>query len=113
MIDQNEVLNPILYGELQLKFGQVKVTHRGEAMKVVHVPGTHGRLQSIIKDWGEMYRVNCPFCDDTGLSLAVSHRFGQRMHDGRPMKYAAFCNRAQCLSRNEIRDKLFAMLSPY
>jgi hypothetical protein len=110
-IHQERVLNPDLFCALRYRFGHVKVSHLGVPMLANVVNTITDGPKFIIVEWGEMYRVNCPFCGDTGFSLAVSYRFGTRDGAGRRMTYAAFCNRGKCLARYENRTELYEMLS--
>lgn len=75
------LMNPELFHQLLRKFGEVKVSNPGVPFKcrVIFVDGKE-RLD--VLDFGETYRINCPYCyekvgrPDTRFRLWISHRWG-------------------------------------
>lgn len=105
------VLCPQLYRKLQELAGRVEVVNRGAAFvkeEVLNTTVNPPRLQSIIRSFGESYRVNCPYCRDSRRRLWISHAFG-RFEEGSNMRmlHLAKCfNDTQCMSVWENRHNL-------
>lgn len=109
-------LNPVLYRRLQEEFGRVQVAHAGAAANVQYLPDVLGgrtQLRMMSEDYGEYYRVNCPFCGDSRGRLWVNHLWAvPDKVTGSDNLWLAVCYNEGCLSqpgrRQELRDKLFA-----
>lgn len=102
-----------LYLRLQARFGTVKVASQGEEMtgSIVSDP-TNGRRYWSVATWGETYRVNCKFCNDTRYRLWISHRFGQPnpADPRRPSKFYGICFNEDCLQQPGNREELFDLV---
>lgn len=68
-----QLLNNGLYEALQNKFGDVRVVHEGQHR--TYASFAHG---GNIENWGETFRINCPFCGDQRQRLHVSYLFNIR-----------------------------------
>jgi len=69
-------LNPRLYAQLAHAFKRVRVTKAGEPMRVRPTYRYGKRSSKIeIQDWGETYKVNCPYCKDSRYRLNINHRW--------------------------------------
>ena len=79
-----KALNPTLYRSLVRLFdGHVEIVNEGQPMHGSYRrdwsnpdPKVRGRLRLQIADWGESYKISCPFCNDTRHRLLISHRWG-------------------------------------
>lgn len=101
------VLNPRLYRRLGQRFGDVKVSNRGEAMICQAVKSNNDESQLLIGHAGEYYQVSCPYCKDTRHRLYVNHRFGKHDAHGRPLLFLATCFNENCLNnRDNFKDFL-------
>lgn len=91
------MLNPFLYQRLRQTFGQVRVARAGEAAdyRETYVRGYWECLPITL---GEYYRVNCPYCGDTGFHLWINHRWGIGFgeHSRDRMCWAMICFRRGC-----------------
>lgn len=109
-------LNPTLHQRLNrlAPGGVVAIANegsRGSARKV-RCPGGGTKLQ--IGDFGETYRVNCPFCNDTRGRLWINWRYGQpdpSTDDRLRIDYLARCFNEECVpddrdNRNELAERL-------
>lgn len=94
------VLNPALYTALLRAFGSVGVSHPGEPRECVYAParGLNGLvLKSTVKQYGEQYQVNCPFCGDTRRRLNISYCYGVTDKKTRsPNRHLFHCFNEKC-----------------
>lgn len=74
-------LCPDLYKLLIIAFGEVKISHEGEAFDAsteTYVDrDNRTRVRWNIRNRGETYRVCCPFCGDKRFRLWINHRWGR------------------------------------
>lgn len=105
-----EMLNPMLYQRLVNRFGDVKIRNPGEA-RVVHRDPFSAEPKQVVRQWGETYYVQCPFCREQRFQLGISYMYGQRGDNGWPLTHLAYCHTNKCLAIPENRDALAAMLS--
>lgn len=105
-----EPLNPKLYHRLKEAFGSVKVGSEGRRMdpEPISVPDPidlQGKTWHLeVNDFGEYYRVCCPFCNDTRHRLYVNHCYGQREKGtGRSLNFLAICYNEGCMADPENR----------
>src|SRR4051812_8528857 len=109
-MDSATPMNPALYRRLAAKFGEVRITHRGEPRVVLDL-ARYGPSASkpLVKQAGESYGVCCRFCRDRDFRLSVNHMYGQLDAAGRPA-LLAYCHAIGCLARPDRRQALFDML---
>jgi len=101
-----QVLNPSLYEALR-QLGRVKVSHPGEPMSAVYVPGDGNKAHLSLSSYGESYVVCCPYCHDTSGHLYVNHRWGQFDAKTRTRNlWLAKCFRDDCLKTWENQKDL-------
>lgn len=100
------VLRPQLYDRLEARFQHVLVANEGQEMIATYERDALTRKPTLrVKQAGEYYRINCPFCYDTRKRLYINHRWGlQDPHTGSKNLWLAYCFNEQCL-KNEIRQK--------
>lgn len=92
------VLNPILYRLLDERLGPVKVVNENVEKQGYYGNDVKGNPKLFLEAWGELYRVSCPFCDDTSHRLYVSYFWGVPDEKGRTNMWAAKCfNETNCL----------------
>jgi len=92
------------------KNGGVIIANPGETMTGTYAYGpAAGQHRWLIANWGETYRINCPFCSDTRHRLWINHRYGQpdAAMGGQPMKALAICFNEDCLKDYDNREQLF------
>lgn len=110
------ILNPTLFRLLERKFTEVRVVNPGQQALVNYVPDflrRKGRLKARVDDWGETYRMNCPFCNDTRSRLAVCHRWAVRDEKADDdMLHLAICFNESCFKTRERQKQLYAMVFP-
>lgn len=112
----SQPLNRALYQRLVLRFGDVTIANEGETAAGVRTVRsiTTGRTQTTAAKWGEYYRVNCPFCNDTRKRLYVNYLYGQRV-DGEWANWLCCCYNENCLHRHEhaqtLREQLLEPLT--
>lgn len=90
--------------------GGVLIANQGE-----HMTGNFAldlslrRQRWIIASWGEAYRINCPFCNDTRHRLWVNHRYGQPdpANPSWPADGLVICFNEDCLKDPDNRKQLF------
>lgn len=103
-------LNPILHAALHRKFkniGDVRVANEG-IRNEWHFVLRGEKKRREIKEFGEQYRVNCPFCSDGRHRLYLNYEFGTLDPDGRVMLGIAECFNENCLTMNpDNRETLF------
>jgi hypothetical protein len=109
-------LNPVLYGLLQERFGQVLIANEGEAAQFgdpVYDP-SRGKFHTPLIFKGEYYKLPCPYCDDTRYRLYVHHLFHtDDPLTGRPMRHLAVCFNNDCLKTRyrDFEERLFMQIS--
>jgi hypothetical protein len=88
--------------------GTVIVANEGEHMTGNVMWDAQGRPRWIVASWGESYRINCPFCNDTRRRLWVNYRFGQfdpvNLHN--LATHYGICFNEDCLIHAENRARL-------
>lgn len=107
------VLRPILYQQLQRRFGKVKVANRGIEMLAAYEKLPDGRLTLDLdkrKGYypGEHYRVCCRYCQDTKFRLYVNHRWG--LYDDKTKSrnlWLAHCMNDNCIDDLDRRQELY------
>ena len=105
------VLNPILYGRIVRRLGEVRVGHPGSARVAYLMRNTlSAEPKLVVRQHGEQYISACPFCEAPGRTLAINHCYAQIDPRGWPMTYLARCFAENCLSDRENRGRLAAML---
>lgn len=71
------------------------------------------RLKFRIIEWGESYRVNCPFCTNMRHRLYVSHRWAVDDRETRDDNmHLVKCFNDDCVSNRESQKQLHAMVYP-
>ncbi len=108
-----DVLNPNLYQRLT-RFGEVRISNPGQALSGT-LYNNYGRSKYQITNWGETYRICCPFCaqkgnPDTRYRLSVNHRYGVGPPDSQSkdsFRYLATCFNNDCLSDDNIRKEFY------
>lgn len=104
-------LNDLLYKLLQRRFGTVKISREGEAMRAKYVKTWQGDWQLDVQVAGEYYMVNCPFCRDTKYRLFLNHRWGVRDEEGHVNLWLAICYNENCLKTHDRRVQLLEELN--
>lgn len=107
-------LNPVLYGLLEHKFGEIKIANEGVPAQVERVddPLRPGRSMFRGNNWGEYYCVCCPFCKDSRNRLWVNHQYGADFRNGRRTNtHLAVCYNENCLDKigrlEQLEDMVF------
>lgn len=112
----SSVLNPRLYCGLQRAFKHVAISHAGVPAQIIHRPDFYskkGRLKAQIIEYGETYRVSCPFCTDTTQRLYINHLWGVKDKEtGSDMLFLAKCYNEDCLNNRETQEELFDKIFP-
>lgn len=113
------MLNEQLFKLLQSAFGpNVKIAKQGQQAVWRIEKGISGET-IVFLDYGETYRVCCPFCahrgdPDSRHRLWISHVYGTRVGKY-PCWYAATCFHNACLenesARRELRNWIFGLAS--
>jgi hypothetical protein len=104
-------LRPILYNSLRAKrkYGNIIITHEGESMISSYDYDVIARKFRLnIREPGEYYRANCPFCNDTRRRLWINHRWG--LFDEKVGSYNLWlccCYNEGCLETYERQRSLF------
>lgn len=108
------VLRPELYNRLVRRFGTVKITNQGVACVSTLVVEGKKRKRVCYRggnpehNWGEQYRVNCPYCKDTIQRLYIGHTWGKLDPDtGYVNKAMLHCYNDDCLRDFFLRDTLY------
>lgn len=106
-------LRPDLFNRLNTRrrFGGVIVANEGEPLRST-VTVSDGRKSRTVQEWGEAYRVNCPFCSDTRHRLYVNHRWGLFDGDtGARNWWLCHCYNEDCLhefaNQMKLRDMVY------
>lgn len=101
------LLNPWLYDALTRVFGHVLIANQGESFMASPAPTFNMRRFGMatqrhrlaIRQHGESYRVNCPYCGDTRFRLYFPYRWGEFDHYTRRRNlFLAYCYNEQCHS---------------
>lgn len=103
------MLRPDLYARLKEVFKHVRVSNEGAAMQATVVRSALTKKPELqIRDAGEYYVVNCPFCLDTGHRLWINHRWGfyDARNDSRNL-WLAICYNEDCLNVERRPQLLF------
>ena len=107
-------LNPLLYHCLQTTFKHVGIVNDGMRAQVSHRPDwtyREGRLRAEVSDWGEVYKVNCPFCNDIRQRLCISHLWARTDEQTRDdMLHLVKCHNDDCVSNRERQKELHALV---
>jgi hypothetical protein len=103
-----DVLNPSLYQRLKRHFGVVRVVNPGQSFLARPIrDGITDEPKLDIKQSGEYYLANCPFCNDHRFRLYVHHMYGKRDDFGRKMTYMAICyNETACMTKEHNQAEL-------
>jgi hypothetical protein len=99
-------LNPVLYAQLEARFGTVRVSAPGVAM-VAHY-GPDQKL--IMAQPGEQYLVCCPRCGDTRFRLSINHRWSVRDVFGHQNLWLLHCFNEDCFSDPQNRYAFYEEL---
>jgi hypothetical protein len=108
-----EPLNPLLYGLLEHKFGEIKIANEGASAHVQRFADPTRAGRSVMRgSWGEYYCVCCPFCRDDRNRLWINHRYGADVADGRRVDTnLAICYNENCLEKigrlEQLEDMIF------
>ena len=102
-------LNPNLYGRLLRVFGEVAIANKGEAFFAL-TQMRQDKPWVVAKQFGEYYRVNCPFCGDTRKRLWINHMYGKKFCDNKRLRFLAICYNENCLANYENRKKLHDLI---
>jgi len=108
-------LNDTLYQTLQERFDDVRVSNAGDHRVVDYSPDPNnpGQLRTTVRQRGEQYAANCPFCDDSRQRCYVSHEYGERdPKTGSPNHHLWYCHNEKCHQDPVNRARLQAMLTP-
>jgi hypothetical protein len=109
---QADALNPTLYRTMIRVFGEVRVTHAGEAFVAMAVTDlVTGRSRLDILQYGESYRCCCPFCGDRNFQLNVNHRYGTVDDRVGRLDFLATCFARGCIKNSDNRAALLARLT--
>ena len=99
-------LNRMLFEQLKIKFGTVRVSAPGVPM-VAHLMPDH---KIAVRQKGEQYSVCCPECNDTRFRLCISHCWGTRDLLGRLSLGAIYCFNENCFADAQRRYDLYESL---
>lgn len=106
-------LNPVLYGLLAHKFGDVNIANEGVPAQVEQFDDPLRRGKSTYRgSWGEYYCVCCPFCRDQRNRLWVNHQYGSDIRNGRRANtHLVVCYNENCLDKpgrlEQFEDMVF------
>jgi hypothetical protein len=106
-----DALSPTLYAFLQHKFTDVLFANQGSraAIQRVRDPLNPNRTLTNAQEWGEYYRVCCPFCNDVGHKLWINHMYGadyNKKSGRRTDTHLAICYKNDCIASPERREQL-------
>lgn len=108
--------NPGLHRCLTIAFNHVLISDVGVPAKCYYQPDwvyRKGRLKAIVYQYGETYRVNCPFCSDTRKRLSINHHWGvSGRRTGDDMLFLATCFNEGCLNNREAQEDLRDIVYP-
>lgn len=112
------LLNPRLFQQLEAEFGTGQVGNEGTPgtyelppPKTLCCASREKRRLANVTGWGEIYKFNCPFCDDKDLQrfrLVFSHLFGaSATEDGKNVvsfsRHLVRCHNEHCHMRPDFR----------
>lgn len=113
--------NPELYRRLAAYFGRdaVTVLKPGQVSRwrrTFPINGVEGQKvkfkDAFARDQkGEEYRLNCPFCGDTGNRLFINHQWA--LWDGTTQskkRFLAYCHNSDCMADPVNQDQLYSYL---
>jgi len=106
-------LCPELYTSLSKNIpggGEVLIAHPRMMMTGYVGQDNSSRGQKwYVTSWGETYRVNCPFCNDTRKRLWINHTYGQPdpVDRNKPGDFYGICFNENCMNESENRAKLW------
>lgn len=105
-------LNPKLYNLLQRNLpGGVRVFSEGEAfVGTYHRDPLSGQQRLYIRQRGEEYFGNCPFCGDTRERLYVNHRWAVKDKQGNDNLFLCYCYNEMCTSNIQGQLRLKEMI---
>lgn len=114
-------LRPDLYARLSARFGDVAVAREGEGMIARKCAQQYGDeqgnkiLRLEVDQPGEVYRICCPFCNDTRKRLWVNHLWAYREpSEGgkKPVSYMWLvrCFNEDCLSLPGRKSEFYKMV---
>ncbi|MEJ7639725.1 MAG: hypothetical protein WKF75_17570, partial [Singulisphaera sp.] len=101
--------NPELYEALQRVFGTVAIAKDREDFKLsptVTPSYRNGKItfKQEVLDYGETYRVDCPFCNDRRQRLWINHLWAEEDEEtGRDNLHLATCFNEECLKDHDNR----------
>lgn len=119
------MLNEPLFRALNEVFGgNVKVVSEGQEA-TISVPeiktsvqrclASKGQIRPKLEQGGEQYAVPCPFCNDHGQHLYISHVYMQKVDCGQFKSYVhccpIICFRKNCMEKTENRKELYRLIS--
>lgn len=100
------MLNPALYHQLQVLFGEVRITHEDEPL----VFGTRTDCNGDRRKWkeqsGETYNVCCPICHEERFRLSISYAWGLDKEQKYPTSKLVNCFNERCQEQYDEDDKL-------
>lgn len=106
-------LNPVLYGLLAHKFGDITIANEGVPAQIEQFDDPLRRGRSTARgNWGEYYCVCCPFCRDQRRRLWVNHLYGADVKNGRRANtHLVVCYNENCLDKpgrlEQFEDMVF------
>lgn len=116
-------LNPELYERLSLACrkgppvglagGKVIVLNRGREMSGKYVDDVvaKNKMRLDVNDWGETYKVCCPYCGDARHRLYINHRWGTfDQTTGIKNYHLVKCFNEDCQSKSDFFDVLTGRL---
>src|SRR4051794_21295697 len=112
------LMNPDLFEALRRVFGHVVVVKDGEEFRMdpTAMPVyRNGKLtvKQDVRDYGETYRVSCPFCGDTRRRLWIPYMWAEEDGEtGRDNLQLAKCYNEECLRDPDNREALKDMVWP-
>ena len=110
--------NPELYEALQREFGTVVIANDREEFQLSTTPEIvyrNGRMtiKQEVVNYGETYRVDCPFCNDTRQRLYIPHSWAEEDEETRRDNlHLATCFNEECLKDHDNREALRDMVWP-
>lgn len=107
-----QVLRPQLYHQLQLQFGEVKISKAGEEIQWKVRTENDGTNRRYFEDnsndgWGEYYRVCCPHCNDRKFRLSINYMWGYPDEETHSQNlWLMTCHHQNCFS-TYLQQKFF------
>jgi hypothetical protein len=115
-------LRPALYEQLRRRFskGGVQVAHRGRHIQwslsePKEIAGKSRVVRVLRKErgdhWGEIYKVDCPYCNDVYHRLYISHMWGlyDEVTESKNL-WLCYCQNENCVRGYEQQEALYAMV---